>query len=33
MDGTDHFMFVNPDPRVAFILRDWLAQFFPIGSA
>jgi hypothetical protein len=30
MHGTTHFMFVNPDPRVAFILNDWLNRFFPV---
>lgn len=30
MHGTNHFMFVNPDPRVAFILHDWLNRFFPV---
>jgi hypothetical protein len=30
MHGTNHFMFVNPDPRVAFILNDWLNRFFPV---
>lgn len=29
MHGTDHFMFVNPDPRVGVILHDWLNRFFP----
>lgn len=32
IDGVDHFMFVDPDPRVAFILRDWLDRFFPINQ-
>jgi pimeloyl-ACP methyl ester carboxylesterase len=32
MHGTNHFMFVNPDPRVAFILNDWLNRFFPVKS-
>jgi pimeloyl-ACP methyl ester carboxylesterase len=30
MDGADHFMFVDADPRVAFTLRNWLDRFFPI---
>lgn len=30
IDGVDHFMFVDPDRRVAFILRNWLDQFFPV---
>lgn len=29
LDGTDHFMFVNADPRVAFTLRNWLERYFP----
>jgi uncharacterized protein len=29
LDGTDHFMFVNPDPRVASTLRTWLDRYFP----
>ena len=29
LDGTDHFMFVNADPRVASTLKSWLDQFFP----
>jgi uncharacterized protein len=28
-DGTDHFMFVNPDPRVVATLRDWLDRYCP----
>jgi pimeloyl-ACP methyl ester carboxylesterase len=32
MDGTDHFMFVNADPRVAFILHNWLDRFFPVRA-
>jgi uncharacterized protein len=32
IDGTDHFMFVDPDPRVAAILRGWLERFFPIKA-
>jgi len=30
LDGADHFMFVNPDPRVAITLRTWLDRFFPV---
>ena len=30
IDGVDHFMFVDPDPRVGFILRNWLDKFFPL---
>jgi len=33
IDGVDHFMFVDPDPRVAFILRNWLDRFFPVKPA
>lgn len=33
IDGADHFMFVNADPRVGFILHNWLDRFFPIGAA
>jgi pimeloyl-ACP methyl ester carboxylesterase len=33
LDGTDHFMFVNADPRVATTLRTWLGRFFPPRSA
>lgn len=29
LDGTDHFMFVNADPRVAITLRTWLDRYFP----
>lgn len=32
-DGTDHFMFVNADPRVASTLRSWLNRFFPARRA
>jgi fermentation-respiration switch protein FrsA (DUF1100 family) len=31
IDGTDHFMFVDPDPRVAAVLHGWLERFFPVG--
>jgi pimeloyl-ACP methyl ester carboxylesterase len=30
MDGADHFMFVDADPRVGLTLRNWLDRFFPI---
>jgi len=30
IDGVDHFVFVDPDRRVAVILRDWLDRFFPV---
>jgi uncharacterized protein len=29
LDGTDHFMFVNTDPRVTLTLKSWLDRFFP----
>jgi pimeloyl-ACP methyl ester carboxylesterase len=29
LDGTDHFMFVNANPRVTFTLRNWLERYFP----
>lgn len=29
MDGADHFMFVDTDPRVAQTLRGWLDKYFP----
>jgi pimeloyl-ACP methyl ester carboxylesterase len=32
MDGADHFMFVDTDPRIAFTLRNWLDKYFP-GNA
>jgi pimeloyl-ACP methyl ester carboxylesterase len=32
MDGADHFMFVDTDPRVAQMLRDWLNKYFPCNS-
>jgi pimeloyl-ACP methyl ester carboxylesterase len=32
MDGADHFMFVNADPRVGAVLRDWLDRFFPVRA-
>jgi uncharacterized protein len=28
-DGTNHFMFVDPDPRVGATLRQWLERYFP----
>jgi fermentation-respiration switch protein FrsA (DUF1100 family) len=30
LDGTDHFMFVNPDRRVGITLRTWLDRYFPV---
>jgi uncharacterized protein len=29
LDGVDHFMFVDTDPRVATTLRNWLDKYFP----
>ena len=31
LDGADHFMFVNTDPRVATTLHSWLDRYFPVG--
>jgi uncharacterized protein len=33
LDGTDHFMFVNPDPRVGLTLRNWLERYFPARTS
>jgi len=33
LDGTDHFMFVNADQRVAVTLRTWLDRYFPARCA
>jgi pimeloyl-ACP methyl ester carboxylesterase len=33
LDGADHFMFVDSDPRVAFTLRNWLDKYFPCNPA
>jgi pimeloyl-ACP methyl ester carboxylesterase len=33
LDGADHFMFVDTDPRVAFTLRSWLDKYFPATPA
>lgn len=33
LDGADHFMFVNPDPRVAATLHYWLEKYFPVEAA
>jgi hypothetical protein len=30
IDGADHFMFAESNPRVANIVRDWLTAYFPI---
>jgi uncharacterized protein len=32
IDGADHFMFVDPDPRVGLLLRNWLDKFFPVKT-
>jgi pimeloyl-ACP methyl ester carboxylesterase len=32
MDGANHFLFVNPDDRVGFLLRNWLDRFFPVET-
>jgi pimeloyl-ACP methyl ester carboxylesterase len=32
MDGANHFLFVDADPRVGFILRNWLDRFFPVEA-
>jgi uncharacterized protein len=29
LDGADHFMFVNADPRMTVTLRNWLDKYFP----
>lgn len=29
LDGTDHFMFINPDRHIASTLREWLDRYFP----
>ena len=29
---VDHFMFSEDNPRVISILRNWLAQYFPLGN-
>jgi alpha-beta hydrolase superfamily lysophospholipase len=31
LDGTTHFMFVNPDPRVPATLKTWLDRYFPLA--
>ena len=33
IDGVDHFMFVDPDPRVGAMLHNWLDRFFPATVA
>jgi pimeloyl-ACP methyl ester carboxylesterase len=33
MDGANHFLFVDPDPRVVVMLRTWLDRFFPVRHA
>jgi uncharacterized protein len=32
MDGANHFLFVDPDPRIAIMLRTWLDRFFPVKA-
>jgi uncharacterized protein len=32
MDGANHFLFVDADSRVGFILRNWLDRFFPVAA-
>jgi uncharacterized protein len=31
MDGANHFLFVDSDPRIAVMLRTWLDRFFPVN--
>jgi pimeloyl-ACP methyl ester carboxylesterase len=33
LDGVDHFMFVDTDPRVATTLRNWLDKYFPLNAS
>jgi hypothetical protein len=33
MDGANHFMFVDADPRVTFNLHNWLDRFFLAGQS
>jgi hypothetical protein len=33
LDGIDHFMFVDTDPRVALTLRNWLDKYFPCKTS
>lgn len=33
LDGTDHFMFVNPNPRVPLTIRMWLDRYFPANRS
>jgi len=30
IDGVDHFMFAESNPRVATLVKEWLAAFFPL---
>jgi pimeloyl-ACP methyl ester carboxylesterase len=30
IDGADHFMFAESNPRVTHIVQDWLAAYFPL---
>ena len=32
IDGVDHFMFAESNPRVASIVKDWLASYFPVKA-
>lgn len=32
IDGVDHFMFAESNPRVSTIVKDWLAAFFPLKA-
>jgi uncharacterized protein len=32
MDGANHFLFVDADSRVGFILRNWLDRCFPVAA-
>jgi hypothetical protein len=32
MDGANHFLFVDSDPRIAVMLRTWLDRFFPVNA-
>jgi pimeloyl-ACP methyl ester carboxylesterase len=31
IDGADHFMFVESNPRVANLVHDWLGRYFPLA--
>jgi pimeloyl-ACP methyl ester carboxylesterase len=32
IDGVDHFMFAESNPRVSAIVKDWLASYFPVKA-